>query len=87
MRIDQSNFQLPVVGVGAIVIHEGAVLLVKRGKAPHKGEWAIPGGKLKWGETLQQGAEREILEETGIAIEAGELLYHFEHIVPAKDRE
>ena len=84
MRADQSNYQLPVVGVGAIVIHEGAVLLVKRGNPPNKGEWAIPGGKLKWGESLQQGAEREILEETGISIEAGELLYHFEHIVPAE---
>ncbi|MCW8826374.1 MAG: NUDIX hydrolase [Gammaproteobacteria bacterium] len=85
MRADQSNNQLPVVGVGAIVVHDGAVLLVKRGRAPYAGEWAIPGGKLKWGETLQQGAEREILEETGITIEAGELIYHFEHIVPAEN--
>ncbi len=84
MRADQSKYQLPVVGVGAIVVHDGMVLLVERGKPPHKGEWAIPGGKLQWGETLQQGAEREILEETGITIEAGELLYHFEHIVSAE---
>jgi len=81
MRAEQSKNQLPVVGVGAIVVHDGAVLLVKRGKPPHEGKWAIPGGKLQWGETLQQGAEREILEETGITIEAGELLYHFEHMV------
>lgn len=66
------------------MVHAGALLLVKRGKPPHQGEWAIPGGKLKWGESLKQGAEREILEETGITIEAGELLYHFEHIVPAE---
>ena len=83
MRVEQSKNQLPVVGVGAIVVHDGAVLLVKRGKPPHKGEWAIPGGRLQWGESLQQGAEREILEETGSTIKAGELLYHFEHIVPA----
>lgn len=83
MRADQSKYQYPVVGVGAIVVHQGAVLLVQRGRPPHKGEWAIPGGKLKWGETLQQGAEREILEETGVTIEAGELLYHFEHIAAA----
>ena len=87
MGADQNRYQLPVVGVGAIVVHEGAVLLVKRGKAPHEGEWAIPGGRLKWGETLQQGAEREILEETGITIRAEELLYHFEHMVPAEDGE
>lgn len=85
MRADQSQYQLPVVGVGAIVVHEGAVLLVKRGQPPHKGEWAIPGGKLRWGETLQQGAEREILEETGVIIKAGELQYHFEHMVAAED--
>lgn len=81
MNSDQSNRRLPVVGVGAIVIHDGAVLLVKRGRPPYEGEWAIPGGKLKWGESLKQGAEREILEETGITIEAGELIYQFEHIV------
>ena len=85
MRADQNKYQQPVVGVGAIVVHEEAVLLVKRGRSPHEGEWAIPGGKLRWGETLQQGAEREILEETGITIEAGEVLYHFEHIVLAKN--
>ena len=85
MRAEQSKNQLPVVGVGAIVVHNGAVLLVKRGKPPHEGEWAIPGGKLQWGETLQQGAEREILEETGITIKAGELLYHFEHMVAAEN--
>lgn len=85
MRAEQSKNQLPVVGVGAIVVHDGAVLLVKRGKPPHEGEWAIPGGKLQWGGTLQQGAEREILEETGITIEAGELLYHFEHMVAAEN--
>lgn len=66
------------------MIHDGAVLLVKRGRAPYAGEWAIPGGKLKWGESLKQGAEREILEETGITIEAGELIYQFEHIVPGE---
>jgi len=84
MRADQSNYQLPVVGVGAIVVNDGAVLLVKRGRPPHEGEWAIPGGRLQWGESLKQGAEREILEETGITIEAGEVIYHFEHIVPAE---
>ncbi len=87
MGADQNSNQLPVVGVGAIVIHRGAVLLVQRGKPPHQGEWAIPGGRLRWGETLKQGAEREILEETGITIKAGEIIYPFEQIVADEDGE
>lgn len=65
----------PRVGVGAVVLREGRILLVRRGVAPAKGLWAIPGGGLKLGETLQQGAEREILEETGIVISAGAPLF------------
>jgi ADP-ribose pyrophosphatase len=61
----------PRVGVGAIVLREGRVLLIRRGAAPAVGLWAIPGGGLRIGETLQEGAEREILEETGIVIRAG----------------
>ena len=61
----------PRVGVGAVVLREGRVLLVRRGVAPARGLWAIPGGGLRIGETLQEGAEREILEETGIVIRAG----------------
>jgi len=68
----------PVVGVGAVVIHEGRVLLVKRGQAPFEGMWCIPGGKVHFGETLQQAAEREILEETGIIIKAGDPVYAFD---------
>jgi len=61
----------PRVGVGAVVLREGLVLLVRRGVAPARGLWAIPGGGLRLGETLQEGAEREIFEETGIVIRAG----------------
>jgi ADP-ribose pyrophosphatase len=68
----------PVVGVGAVVIKDGKVLLVKRGVDPKKGLWAIPGGSLKLGETLQEGAEREIMEETGITIRAKEPVYSFD---------
>lgn len=65
----------PRVGVGAVVLREGRVLLVRRGAAPATGLWAIPGGALELGETLQEAAEREIREETGIAIRAGEPLF------------
>ncbi|MFA6411753.1 MAG: NUDIX hydrolase [Syntrophales bacterium] len=72
--------QKPIVGVGAIVIKEGKVLLVKRAAAPSRGLWAIPGGSLELGETLQRGAEREILEETGIRIRAGAPVYTFDFL-------
>src|SRR5690606_38422498 len=60
-----ANKMLPHVGVGAVVFRGDAVLLVLRGRSPNQGEWAIPGGKIRWCETLQAAAEREVLEETG----------------------
>jgi len=72
----------PLVGVGAIIVENGRVVLVKRGRAPLLGEWSIPGGVLEVGETLRQGAEREALEETGLVVRATELLGVFERIVP-----
>ena len=74
--------QQPLVGVGAIIIEDGRVLLIKRGKPPLLGEWSIPGGMLELGETLRQGAEREALEETGLTVRADDLLGVFDRIVP-----
>src|SRR5258708_10059308 len=74
--------QQPLVGVGAIIVEGGRVLLIKRGKAPLLGEWSIPGGMLELGETLRQGAEREALEETGLVVRATELLGVFDRVVP-----
>jgi len=61
--------EAPIVGVGAVVIEDVKVLLVRRGHAPLKGEWSLPGGALELGETLQQGVVREVLEETGLVVE------------------
>ena len=76
----RSYTEYPRVGVGAIVIKDGKVLLVRRGVAPSKNLWAIPGGMIELGETIQQAAEREILEETGIRIQAREPVYTFDLI-------
>ena len=78
--------QQPLVGVGAIIIEDRRVLLIKRGKAPLLGEWSIPGGMLELGETLREGAEREALEETGLVVRATELLGVFDRIVPDKTK-
>ena len=61
-----------VVGVGVVVVEEGSILLIKRGREPAKGLWAVPGGKVHFGETLQEAATREALEETGLEVEIGE---------------
>ena len=68
----------PQIAVGAVVFNQNRVLLVKRGKPPSQNEWAIPGGSVKLGETLQQAAEREIYEETGIVIQAHQPIYVFD---------
>ncbi len=60
--------EAPIVGIGAVVIDDGKVLLVRRGHEPLKGEWSLPGGALELGETLQQGIVREVLEETGLTV-------------------
>ena len=70
----------PRVAVGAVVIHQEKVLLVLRGQAPAKGLWAIPGGSVELGETLQLAAEREVQEETGLQVRAGQVVYTFDGI-------
>ena len=72
--------ELPRVGVGAVVIHEGRILLVKRASPPGKGFWAIPGGLVELGETVREAAERELLEETGISVRARDAFYIFDFI-------
>ena len=71
----------PVPAVGAVVVHDGAVLLVRRGRAPSRGVWAVPGGRIELGETLAEAAEREVREETGIRIRAGEPVWSFDSVV------
>jgi 8-oxo-dGTP diphosphatase len=58
----------PIVGVGRVVIENDRVLLIRRGATPLKGEWSTPGGALEVGESLAEGVEREIAEETGLSV-------------------
>jgi 8-oxo-dGTP diphosphatase len=75
----------PLVGVGAIIIKDGRVLLVKRGHPPLAGEWSIPGGVLELGETLRQAAIREAREETCLTIETVELLGVYDRVLRDDD--
>jgi ADP-ribose pyrophosphatase YjhB (NUDIX family) len=60
--------EAPRIGVGAVVLHEGRVLLVRRGGQPSFGKWSLPGGLVELGETTAEAARREIAEECGCAI-------------------
>jgi 8-oxo-dGTP diphosphatase len=85
----------PFVGVGAVVVRDGRLLMVRRAKEPYKGMWSIPGGGVELGETLFEAAKRETLEECSIEItverivdtvdeifrdESGRVKYHFINI-------
>jgi ADP-ribose pyrophosphatase YjhB (NUDIX family) len=59
----------PVVAVGAVVWRgPERLLLVRRGQAPRRGEWSIPGGRVELGETLRDALVREVAEETELAV-------------------
>jgi ADP-ribose pyrophosphatase YjhB (NUDIX family) len=66
--------EAPLVGVGAVVVEAGRVLLIRRGSAPLKGHWSLPGGLLELGESLTEGVVREVREETGLTVEPVELI-------------
>ena len=86
----------PIVGVGAAVLVSArdaarigwtgaapstSVVLVKRAFEPLKGRWSLPGGAVEAGETLEAAVAREILEETGLAVEVGAIVDVFDRIL------
>jgi len=66
--------QAPLIAVGAVIVHDARVLLVRRGSEPLKGHWTLPGGVLELGESLAEGVAREVREETGLDVEPVELV-------------
>jgi ADP-ribose pyrophosphatase YjhB (NUDIX family) len=73
--------EVPLVGVGAVIVEDDRVLLVKRAHPPIQGQWSIPGGVLEVGELVREAAVREALEETGLIVEPGELLGVFDRVL------
>jgi 8-oxo-dGTP diphosphatase len=75
----------PITGVGAVILVPGergpGVVLVKRRHEPLAGHWSLPGGTLDLGETLESGAAREALEETGLAVDVGPVVDVFDRIL------
>jgi ADP-ribose pyrophosphatase YjhB (NUDIX family) len=75
----------PLVGVGAIIIANFRVLLVKRAHPPIQGQWSLPGGVLEVGEQVRDAAVREAREETGLIVEPGDLLGVYDRVLRHSD--
>ena len=71
----------PIVGVGAVIVDEGRVVLIKRKYEPLKGHWSLPGGMVEIGETLESALSREMLEETGLRVDVGPVIEVFDRIM------
>jgi 8-oxo-dGTP diphosphatase len=76
----------PIVGVGAVIVVDGRVVLIRRRFEPLEGEWSLPGGGVEIGETLEAAVAREIQEETGLDVEVGPVIEVFDRITRDPDR-
>lgn len=73
----------PEVAVGGVVVHDGALLLVRRRQPPGVGRWSVPGGRVHRGETLHEAVVREVAEETGLEVAVDRFLGWTERIADA----
>ena len=85
-RMKREYPESPLVGVGAVIVQENRVLLIRRGQPPLLGEWSLPGGVLECGETLREAVAREAREETGLLVEPGEMLGVYERVIRDDER-
>ncbi len=70
----------PLVGVGALITDQSRIVLIRRGMPPAAGEWSIPGGLVRLGETLRDAVVREAREETALCVEPWALVELVERI-------
>jgi 8-oxo-dGTP diphosphatase len=81
-RTDSRQYpERPVIGVGAVIVRAGQVVIVKRRYEPLAGRWSLPGGTLELGETLEAGVMREMREETGLEVDVGPVIEVFDRIM------
>jgi 8-oxo-dGTP diphosphatase len=85
-RMQREFPETPLVGIGAIIIENARVVLVKRAHPPLQAEWSIPGGVLEVGELVREAAIREAREETGLTVEPGELLGVYDRVLRDADK-
>ncbi|NIA24637.1 MAG: NUDIX domain-containing protein [Gammaproteobacteria bacterium] len=78
----KTSDRTPIPGVGVVIIRDGELLLIRRGRGANKGLWAVPGGKVRFGETLEAAAIREAREETGLEIALGDVVWVGDAIGP-----
>jgi 8-oxo-dGTP diphosphatase len=85
--VDSRSYpERPIVGVGAVILVDGKVVLIKRRFEPLAGQWSLPGGTLEVGESLEAGTAREMLEETGLVVEVGPVIEVFDRILVDADK-
>ena len=80
-ELDRTYPNRPWVAVGVVVVRDGKLLLIQRGKDPGRGLWAVPGGMVELGETSREAAAREAFEETGLVVEVGDVVWIADAVV------
>ncbi len=81
---DQIMKLMPIVSVEALIVIDDCLLFLKRNNTPAKGQWWFPGGRIHWGESLEDALRREVKEETGLELNAHKLINVYSRVFPER---